>query len=128
MSAEAELQRQNDRLELLLNLTTRITSDLDLREVLRAIAANIRRAVLLTRYKSLEAPLTELRKTSAEERSHADVREPEQLAGERTNSLTDNSGIAGDYARKRRHEIVRALTASKGRVGGAQMVLLHAWA
>jgi formate hydrogenlyase transcriptional activator len=79
----------------------------------------IERAVLLTRYKSLEAPLTELQKTSTEERSHADVREPEQLAGERTNSHTDNSGIAGDYARKQRDEIVRALTASKGRVGGA---------
>jgi formate hydrogenlyase transcriptional activator len=37
-----ELQRQNDRLQLLLNLTTRITSSLNLREVLRAIAANIR--------------------------------------------------------------------------------------
>src|SRR5580658_9180153 len=37
-----ELQLQNDRLQLLLNLTTRITSSLDLREVLRAIAANIR--------------------------------------------------------------------------------------
>jgi formate hydrogenlyase transcriptional activator len=37
-----ELQRQNDRLQLLLNLTTKITSSLDLREVLRAIAANIR--------------------------------------------------------------------------------------
>src|SRR5580658_7734315 len=37
-----ELRLQNDRLQLLLNLTTRITSDLDLREVLRAIAANIR--------------------------------------------------------------------------------------
>jgi formate hydrogenlyase transcriptional activator len=37
-----ELQRQNDRLQLLLNLTTRITSSLDLRQVLRAIAANIR--------------------------------------------------------------------------------------
>jgi hypothetical protein len=34
-----QLQRQNDRLELLLNLTTKITSSLDLREVLRAIAA-----------------------------------------------------------------------------------------
>jgi formate hydrogenlyase transcriptional activator len=42
MSTEAELQRQNERLELLLNLTTRITSSLELREVLRAIAANIR--------------------------------------------------------------------------------------
>ena len=42
MRISEELQRQNDRLQLLLNLTARITSTLDLREVLRAIAANIR--------------------------------------------------------------------------------------
>src|SRR5580658_9780735 len=40
-----ELQRQAERLQLLLNLTTRITSSLDLREVLRAVAANIREVV-----------------------------------------------------------------------------------
>src|ERR1700731_3890231 len=40
--AEAELQRKNERLELLLNLTTAIASSLDLREILRGIAANIR--------------------------------------------------------------------------------------
>ncbi len=34
----ASLQRQNERLKLLLNLTSRITSNLDLREVLRTIA------------------------------------------------------------------------------------------
>jgi len=45
MSIEAELRNQNERLELLLNLTARITSSLDLREVLRAIAANIREVI-----------------------------------------------------------------------------------
>ena len=45
MSTEAELQRQKERLELLLNLTTKITSSLNLREVLRAIAANIREVI-----------------------------------------------------------------------------------
>src|SRR5580704_6260035 len=35
-------QHQNDQLQLLLNLTAKITSSLDRREVLRAIAANIR--------------------------------------------------------------------------------------
>jgi formate hydrogenlyase transcriptional activator len=35
-------QRQNNRLQLLLNLTNRITSNLELREVLRAVSANIR--------------------------------------------------------------------------------------
>jgi formate hydrogenlyase transcriptional activator len=45
MSAERELQHQKERLELLLNLTTKITSSLDLRVVLRAIAANIREVI-----------------------------------------------------------------------------------
>src|SRR3984957_10966447 len=35
-------QQQNDQLQLLLNLTNRITSNLRLRDVLRAVAANIR--------------------------------------------------------------------------------------
>ena len=39
---QACLQRQNERLQLLLNLTTRLTSNLDLRQVLRAISANFR--------------------------------------------------------------------------------------
>ena len=39
---QAYLQQQNQRLQLLLNLTSRITSNLDLREVLRAISANFR--------------------------------------------------------------------------------------
>src|SRR5438876_8246696 len=37
-----ELTATNERLQLLLNLTSRITSNLDLREVLRAISANFR--------------------------------------------------------------------------------------
>jgi formate hydrogenlyase transcriptional activator len=42
MSTEAKLKRENEQLELLLDLTTAITSSLDLRETLRAIAAKIR--------------------------------------------------------------------------------------
>jgi len=41
-AASQSLQQQNDRLQLLLNLTNRITSNLELREVLRAVAGNIR--------------------------------------------------------------------------------------
>jgi formate hydrogenlyase transcriptional activator len=44
-TAQTTLQQQNDRLQLLLNLATRTTSSLDLREVLRAVAANIREVV-----------------------------------------------------------------------------------
>src|SRR5213595_4089590 len=39
---QASLQQQNERLQLLLNLTSRITSNLDLREVPRAISGNFR--------------------------------------------------------------------------------------
>ena len=45
LAAQARLQSQNDRLQLLLNLTQRITSNLELREVLRSIAANIREVI-----------------------------------------------------------------------------------
>src|SRR5690242_1563529 len=45
MSTEGELRSQNERLELLLNLTSKITSSLNLREVLRAISANIREVI-----------------------------------------------------------------------------------
>jgi formate hydrogenlyase transcriptional activator len=38
-------QHQNDQLQLLLDLTNRITSNLELREVLRAVAANIREVI-----------------------------------------------------------------------------------
>jgi formate hydrogenlyase transcriptional activator len=41
-SAQASLQRQKDRLQLLLNLTNQITSNLDLHRLLRAISANVR--------------------------------------------------------------------------------------
>jgi formate hydrogenlyase transcriptional activator len=41
-SAGVEMERQNDRLKLLLELTNRITANLDLSEVLRAISASVR--------------------------------------------------------------------------------------
>ena len=43
--AHAELQRQNERLRLLLNLTNRITSNLELPDLLREISANIREVI-----------------------------------------------------------------------------------
>src|SRR5258705_12745497 len=45
MSTEEEIRTQNDRLQLLLNLTNRITSNLELRDLLRAVAANIREVI-----------------------------------------------------------------------------------
>jgi formate hydrogenlyase transcriptional activator len=42
LAAQASVQQQNERLQLLLNLSNRLTSNLQLRELLRSIAANIR--------------------------------------------------------------------------------------
>lgn len=86
---------------------------------IRELENFIERAVILTRGKSLEAPLAELRKTSTEGSPHADLHQHKQVAGERTDSRSDKSSVADEYARKQRDEIVRALTACKGQVGGA---------
>src|SRR5271170_5771251 len=86
---------------------------------IRELENFIERAVLLTRGKSLEAPLAELRKTNTQGFVHTDLHEDKQVAGERTNSRSDKSSVADEYVRKQRDEIVRALTACKGRVGGA---------
>src|SRR6266481_3591522 len=86
---------------------------------IRELENFIERAVLLTKGKLLEAPLAELRKTSTEGFVHTDLHEVKQVAGESTNSRSDKSNVADEYERKQRDQIIRALTASKGRVGGA---------
>jgi len=86
---------------------------------IRELENFIERAVLLTRGKALEAPLAELRKTNTEGFVHTDPHEVKQVAGERTNSRSDESSVADEYERKKRDQIIRALTACKGRVGGA---------
>jgi formate hydrogenlyase transcriptional activator len=86
---------------------------------IRELENFIERAVLLTRGKSLEAPLAELRKTDAAEPAHAVFPEIKRGAGEATNSRSDKSNIADEYARKQRDQIVQALVACKGRVGGS---------
>src|SRR5271154_2859347 len=86
---------------------------------IRELENFIERAVLLTRGKSLEAPLAELRKTNTEGIVHTELHEVKQVAGERTNSRSDKSSVADEYERKQRDQTIRALTACKGRVGGA---------
>jgi formate hydrogenlyase transcriptional activator len=86
---------------------------------IRELENFIERAVLLTRGKSLEAPLAELRKTNTEGSRHADLDDATQVATHKTDIRSDQPSVAEEYARKQRDEIVRALTACKGRVGGA---------
>jgi formate hydrogenlyase transcriptional activator len=86
---------------------------------IRELENFIERAVLLTKGKSLEAPLAELRTTSTEESLHPDLHKVKQAVREETNSRSDGSSVVDEYARKQRDEIVQALTACRGRVGGA---------
>lgn len=75
----------------------------------------IERAVILTRGRSLEAPLAELHKKNEESTAASKSRAKEAVAAVPANM----SAIAGEYARKQREEIMDALTQCKGRVGGA---------
>jgi transcriptional regulator with GAF, ATPase, and Fis domain len=85
---------------------------------IRELENFIERAVLLTRGKSLESPVGELRKTSKEAPSDIQTHEVKQVAAQGKDSRSDKSTVANEYARKQRDEIMRALTVSRGRVGG----------
>jgi len=86
---------------------------------IRELENFIERAVIVTRGRSLDAPLGELRKTNTIAFPHAEPHNVEQVAGERTDSPTDITSVADEYERRQRDQIIRALTACKGRVGGA---------
>jgi formate hydrogenlyase transcriptional activator len=85
---------------------------------IRELENFIERAVLLTRGRSLESPLAELRKTSKED-SPDTLQQVKQVAEERKDSRSDKTRVADEYARKQRDEVVQALAVCKGRVGGA---------
>src|ERR1700680_4855486 len=91
----------------------------------RELGNFVERAVILTRGRSLAAPLAELRKVTVDESrgaarnaaaNHDDV---VRIVKETINALHGNNSTAGDRVRKQRDQIVRSLTETKGRVGGA---------
>ena len=86
---------------------------------IRELENFVERAVIVTRGRSLEAPLGELRKTNTVAFPHAEQHNLEQVVEERTDSRSDQTSAANEYERKQRDEIIWALTACRGRVGGA---------
>jgi formate hydrogenlyase transcriptional activator len=52
-------------------------------------------------------------------RLHDDLHEMKQVVQQATESQSGKSSVADEYARKQHDEILQALTACKGRVGGA---------
>ncbi|HXG95313.1 MAG TPA: sigma 54-interacting transcriptional regulator [Blastocatellia bacterium] len=89
---------------------------------IRELQNVIERAVILTRGKALEAPLAELRRVRLDEPTQTTAprgqEEIVRIVKETINALNDKKSVADEYAKKQREEIVRALTESKGRVGG----------
>jgi formate hydrogenlyase transcriptional activator len=81
---------------------------------IRELENFIERAVILTRGNSLEAPLGELRKTNTIEIPRA-----EQVVEKRTDSPGDKTSPRDEYEKRQRDDLIRVLTACKGRVGGA---------
>jgi formate hydrogenlyase transcriptional activator len=90
---------------------------------IRELENFIERAVILTRGSSLEAPLSELRKVSADWVPRATAQsEKEDIARivkETIAALNGRRTVLDEYSQKQREEIVRALTETKGRVGGS---------
>jgi formate hydrogenlyase transcriptional activator len=89
---------------------------------IRELENFMERAVIVTRGKSLEAPLGELRKTIYEAPTPGNAQSSQQniadIVKETIHALNSKKTVMNDYATKQREEIVRALTDSKGRVGG----------
>jgi formate hydrogenlyase transcriptional activator len=90
---------------------------------IRELENFIERAVILTRGRSLEAPLGELRRPNLAEmpftQGNSDQKDIARIVKETLNALNGTKNGTDERARKQREEIVRALTESKGRVGGA---------
>jgi len=88
----------------------------------RELANFIERAVILTRGRSLEAPLGELRRACLDQAtqtaSSQDNDDIARIVKETLNALDNKKSIDDEQTRKQREAIERALTECNGRVGG----------
>ena len=88
---------------------------------IRELENFIERAVILTRGRTLEAPLCELYKTKVDEPTRASVsRGDEEIARivKETVSSLNGKRDMDEHVKKQREDIVRVLTECKGRIGG----------
>ena len=88
---------------------------------IRELENFIERAVILTRGKVLEAPLSELHKMKDRGPVRTETSSSEEhiarIVKETIESMSGKSE-ANEFAQRQREEIIRALTECKGRVGG----------
>ena len=102
--------------------TMRALTEWDWPGNVRELGNLIERAVILTRGRSLEVPLAELRRGGIDESRQTapsqDRQDIAQIVRETINALDGKKSVTDGYANKQREEIVRALTDCKGRVAG----------
>jgi formate hydrogenlyase transcriptional activator len=86
---------------------------------IRELENLVERAVILTRGRSLEAPLSELRKVNVDNDEKAPPdHDISRIVKETIEALHATGAMADRDTKKKRDAIVRALTVSRGRVGG----------
>jgi formate hydrogenlyase transcriptional activator len=96
---------------------------------IRELQNLVQRAVILSDHGLLPNPLPTAMisgltaweqpgKTNTVESTSANWVEVQAISGEETNSGSDKISVADEYERRQRDEIIRALTACRGRVGG----------
>jgi transcriptional regulator with GAF, ATPase, and Fis domain len=86
---------------------------------IRELKNFIERAVILTRGKSLEAPLGELHKLYVDEPTQAQRSTGQEDIARIVKETISALNIGDERSRQQRDDILRALTESKGRVGGS---------
>jgi formate hydrogenlyase transcriptional activator len=90
---------------------------------IRELENFVERAVILTRGKSLDAPLSELRKSPQDQPAHAVVSRSEtdiaRIVRETIASIKGEAAVS-EYSKKQHNEIAQALAECKGRVGGPE--------
>jgi formate hydrogenlyase transcriptional activator len=117
-------QQMQKQIETIPTATMKALIEWDWPGNVRELGNFIERAVILTRGRSLEAPLTELRRVRVAEAPQStppqDRDDIARIVEETLNALDSRKSNDDEQPRKQRETIVRALAECNGRVGGEQ--------
>ena len=115
-------QQMQKPIETIPSAAMRALTEWDWPGNVRELGNFIERSVILTRGRSLEAPVVELRRASMDQRTQTaapQVRDDiARIVKETLNALDGKKSVDDEQTRNHREEIVGALTECKGRVGG----------
>jgi formate hydrogenlyase transcriptional activator len=115
-------RQMEKQIETIPAATMRALTEWDWPGNVRELANFIERAVILTRGRTLEAPLAELHRAGHGDSTPALTTQSEEniarIVKETINALDERKRVADEHAGKQREKIVQALTECEGRVGG----------